>query len=166
MSCLGTLKTKCKTSLWRVLNKWFFNFFYCFANMFILCGLLWLTHIFFFSSLLFLLYFFHYHLTPLYSPPHCNPHTMCPCPWVLFPFCSTLPPSNPHPELSACSLWVSVSILLQQVILLDIFTSNSTGSSFGCTFFTSAQWLFSNWYLNLMVKQISLFILPELSSCY
>ena len=47
------------------------------------------------------LYFFHYHLVPYtHLPPAIT--TCCPCPRVLFPFCST-PPSNPlPPDTTSC----------------------------------------------------------------
>ena len=44
--------------------------------------------------------------TSTYHPPPTIPHC-CPCLWVLFPFCSILPPpSHPSPELATCYLGV------------------------------------------------------------
>ena len=54
--------------------------------------LLWLISIMLFIFIFsFLLYFFRYHLVPLYPFPQQSPHC-CPCSWVLFPFCSIRPP--------------------------------------------------------------------------
>ena len=69
----------------------------------------------------FLLYFFPLAYIPLTLPcPVQSPHC-CPCPWVLFPFGSILPPPNPNPpKLSACSLYKSVSVfLVSSVCSLD-----------------------------------------------
>ena len=59
--------------------------------------------------------FFHYHLSlhTLYQlPPPLSPQWRhcCPCPWVLFVFCSIPPPSPLPSEISACSLSMSLSL--------------------------------------------------------
>ena len=67
-----------------------------------------------------LIIFFPLLFSPLIHSPQQSPHFL-PCPWVLLPFCSILPPSNltPPPALLAAillSISESVSVLLVQFV--------------------------------------------------
>ena len=61
--------------------------------------------------------FFHYHLVPLYSLPLPAITILCPCPWVLFPFCSIPPlPTSPQPLAVIMALSLSLFCLLVQFV--------------------------------------------------
>ena len=66
--------------------------------------------------------FFHYYLVPLHPTP-LQPLHCCPCPWVLFPFCSIpLPTARPALAVIQFSFYESVSILLV-IMSVRIFRS-------------------------------------------
>ena len=81
----------------------------------------------YFLITLFLQYFFHYHLVPLYSHPQQSPHCFL-CPWVLFPFCPIPPVPNLPPTLSchpALYLWVCL-ILLKRIFNFKLPLGNTS----------------------------------------
>ena len=76
------------------------------------------------TNLIFIV-FFPLPFTSLIPPtPQQSPHC-CPCPWVLFPFCSVPPPLNsPLPPPTSCqllSIYESVSVLLVLVFKVIIY---------------------------------------------
>ena len=66
--------------------------------------------VFFKKFSLYCIFFYHYHLVPLYLPPPCNHHTVVHAHECFFHFAPSLHPLTSHFQyLSACSLSMNLS---------------------------------------------------------